>query len=63
MRKLWKTTVVIWSEKDLSMAGLEYLGRDATQGESYCSKMDVELVEDPESDNDWDGTEFFMEDD
>ena len=58
---LYKTTIVIWSEYNPAEAKIEidYLARDAMQGESYCSKQVSEFVTDPEADPDWDGTEFF----
>ena len=59
MRPLFKTTVVIWSEYDAGFASLEDLGRDAMEGESYCSIQRSEHIIDPELDPQWDGTEFF----
>lgn len=59
-KKLYKTTIVIWSEEDPSHLELEDLARDATSGDSYCSKQELARV-DPLSDPDWDGTEFFGE--
>ncbi len=59
---LYKTTIVIWSEYDpLEEWGgsLEDLGREATSGNAYCSKMETIRVDDPPGDPDWDGTEFF----
>ena len=58
-RKLYKTTIVIWSDCDPCECELSDLARDAEAGESYCSKMDRHLIDDPKSDPDWDGTEFF----
>ena len=60
MRRLFKTTVVIWSEYDPTFrVEIDELARDAMEGESYCSSSESVLVEDPESDAAWDGTEFF----
>lgn len=59
MKPLYKTTVVIWTEYDPHQSELEDLARDATSGESYCSKAVTEVVNDPATDSDWDGTEFF----
>ena len=60
MKKLYKTTVVLWSEYDPSnQVELEDLARDATSGEAYCSKQCTILIEDPQGDPDWDMTEFF----
>jgi hypothetical protein len=61
MKKLYKTTVVIWSEYDPKGTELEDLAHDATEGESYCSSQKTVLVRDPEKDPDWDGTEFFQD--
>jgi hypothetical protein len=65
MKALYKTTIVIWSEYNPWNADVELseLARDAEEGESYCSGMTTILVDNPESDGDWDGTEFFGEDD
>lgn len=54
---LHKHTIVIWSEHD--EVSLANLGQEAEDGMAYCSKFEVEKVEDPGSDPDWDGTEFF----
>jgi hypothetical protein len=66
-KKLWKTTIVIWSEwepktddtADEQPYELEDLAHAATSGDAYCSKQVAVLVKDPSSDPDWDGTEFF----
>jgi hypothetical protein len=58
-KPLYKTTVVIWSEFDGTTIELSELARDAEVGESYCAFSRSELVEDPESDPFWDGTDFF----
>ena len=66
-KKLWKTTIVIWTEwepkTDDTAEGepysLEDLAVAATNGDAYCSKAESEEVENPTSDPDWDGTEFF----
>lgn len=36
---LWKTTIVIWSEQDPQGAEAVDLARDATDGDSFCSKQ------------------------
>ena len=60
MRKLYKTTIVIWSEYDPeNKVELEDLARDAVSGESYCASMKSIAVDSPKNDPDWDGTEFF----
>lgn len=57
--KLYKTTIVIWSEYDpTNNIEIDDLARDAMSGESYCSKQKSEYV-DPRTDPDWDGTDFF----
>lgn len=62
MRKLNKTTIIIWSDPDLTHPEdfeLEDLAREADSGLAYCSSCTTETVLDPEKDSDWDGTEFF----
>jgi hypothetical protein len=56
---LHKTTVVIWSEFPGEEVELERLAREATLGDAYCSRYRSKLVERPEWDPAWDGTEFF----
>lgn len=57
--QLYKSTIVIWSDEDPTKLELSDLARDAENGGSYCSKQIAELVESPEDDPDWDGTDFF----
>lgn len=57
--KLWKSTVVIWSDSDPQQMELAHLAREAESGDSYCAKMATELIDKPKEDPDWDGTEFF----
>ena len=61
--KLYKTTIVIWSEHNpqSGMTELEDIAREATSGNAYCSKELTELVNDPSLDSDWDNNEFFGE--
>lgn len=67
--KLFKTTIVIWTEfkaddaasSDPDGDALVSLAHDACHGDAYCSKFDCVEVENPEADPDWDGTEFFGE--
>lgn len=59
MTPLYKTTIVIWSEFDPAKSELDVLAREAVSGDAYCAKMQMELVEHPDADDDWDGTEFF----
>jgi hypothetical protein len=51
--------VVIWSEENPHLYELDELAREATRGMAYCSSMSSEFIEEPDSDPDWDGTEFF----
>ena len=61
MNSLYKTTIVIWSDGDPSNTDIDNLARDAVQGDSYCSSRNTKMIDDPKSDKDWDGTEFFGE--
>lgn len=54
--RLWKTTIVIW--RNPREAEIEYLARDATSGDSFCSKQASVFVKDAEGDPDWVGTDF-----
>lgn len=58
--KLYKTTIVIWSQYDGGEVGLTDLAREADQGDAYCSLQESELVTDRA---DFPGTEFFGVDD
>lgn len=59
MKPLYKTTTIIWSEENPRDVELAEMSQDATDGDSYCSRSDTEMIENPEQDPDWDGTEFF----
>jgi hypothetical protein len=63
--KLFKTTIVIWREYDPSELDLELstLAQQAENGDAYCSSMTCALITEPEKDSNWDGTEFFDEED
>lgn len=63
-KKLYKTTIVIWSEYDGSEAELHDLAFQAEEGDAYCSvQRSVEMTrEQIEADPDWDGNEFFTVD-
>lgn len=61
MKPLWKHVIVIWAEEDLCGLTLEELGYESDRGSAYCSVMTSGLVDDPEEDPSWDGTEFFMD--
>lgn len=58
---LYKTNVTIWSEFEPGGVEIHDLGWEAMFGNAYCSKQKIELVHDPESDPDWEQTEFFLE--
>jgi len=60
-KKLWKTTIVIWSDEDPGKTELEDLAREAVSGGAYCSLRIAEEVDDPSKDPQWDGNEFFDE--
>ena len=57
--KLYKTTIVIWSEYDPSSIEMATLVHEAEFGAAYCSKSVSECVNNAEQDTEWDGTEFF----
>jgi len=59
MSGLYKTTIVIWSNFDPAETDIEDLSREAMRGDCYCSGQKVEFIDDPPEDPDWDGTEFF----
>jgi len=54
--KLYKTTIVIWTEYDPDGVDIDYLGRDAIYGDAYCSSVERECIEDSSLFPD---TEFF----
>lgn len=57
---LYKTTIVIWSEYNPTRkVELSELAHDAEYGDAYCSLFESVRVQNPESDPNWDGTEFF----
>lgn len=62
VRPLKKTTIVIWSEVDDPDRELSDLAREAEVGDAYCARLASMVVNDPQADPDWDGTEFFGED-
>lgn len=57
-KKLWKTTLIIWSDFDPHEIEIDHLAKEAVSGMAYCSKDKKEHVTVAE-DKDWDGTEFF----
>lgn len=68
-KKLYKTTVVIWSTFDpTDKYELDELGREAMEGQFYCSSQEAECITDmdefPETEFfDLDGGEEFGDDD
>jgi hypothetical protein len=56
--RLWKTTVIIWSDFDPQKYELETLAYEACRGEAYCSSVKSKYIQ-AEEDEDWDNTEFF----
>jgi len=63
MIPLYKTTIVIWSRYDPTKGvELEALPEAAARREgAHYSIVDIVEVQDPEKDPDWDGTDFFNE--
>lgn len=62
--KLWKTTLVIWSDSDPRGMEASHLVREGEVGDAYISRSLHVFVDPAEGDPDWDGTEFFgVEDD
>lgn len=59
VKPLYKATIVIWSDSDPRNLELSDLAREAESGECYCSSLHTKIVEAPEHDPDWDGTDFF----
>lgn len=59
MRPLYKTTIVIWSDSDVTSCEIASLAHEAETGDAYCSHRETVLVPEPEKDPAWDGTEFF----
>lgn len=60
-KPLHKATIVIWSETDPCDYGLAHLAQEAEIGWAYCSRFSSQHILYPESDPDWDGTDFFEE--
>ena len=58
-QKLFKTTIVIWSEYPTNEYSIEDLAKEATSGDAYCSIQFCEGVSDPEK---FPKTEFFGDD-
>lgn len=58
-KPLFKTTIVIWTEWDPRYYEIDYMACEAIGGGAYCSSQTIDLIQDPQSDPTWDGTEFF----
>lgn len=58
-RKLWKTTIVVWSEFDPQKVETDRLIREATDGQAIITKQHAELVSDPYSQEDGPPEYFF----
>ncbi len=56
--KLWRTTVVIWTDYDPAGMELDDLAREATSGDGFCSQQNTEEISDPTQ---FPETEFFGE--
>lgn len=59
-KTLYRTSIVIWTDYDPSQVELEYLAREATSGDAFCSQQQSEQVTDPQQLPD---TDFFGIDD
>lgn len=60
MKRLYKTTIVIWSETDPSgTMEIDEIASEAIDGQFYCSKQRTIRVDEPTTDPDWDQTSFF----
>lgn len=62
-RKLKKTTIIIWSEPDTPSLELVDLAQAATDGDSFCSVQEDQVVLDPSTDPDFTPTDFFLDED
>jgi hypothetical protein len=58
-RKLWKTTIVVWSEFNPNRVETVSLVREAVDGQAIITKQESELVSDPYSQEDGPPEEFF----
>jgi hypothetical protein len=54
--KLYKTTIIIWSDFDPVLCEIDYLAREAISGDTYCSEKNIEIVSDTEK---FPQTDFF----
>ena len=58
--KLYKTTIVIWTDYDPQHQEIDCLAREAFYGDAFCSSREIEVVSDKYKFPD---TEFFGADD
>jgi hypothetical protein len=61
LKALYKNTVIIWTESDLSKGDLQLMDL-AILGEHeyvWCSSMKSVLVAEPEKDREWNDTDFW----
>lgn len=54
--KLYKTTVVIWTDYDPAHCEIDDLAREAMRGDAFCSSQDTSIVTDRAQ---FPNTEFF----
>jgi len=61
MKKLYKTTIVIWSNTNPEECDIEDIARETLCGDHFLAEHKIELVGDPTEDVDWNaGSEDFF---
>jgi hypothetical protein len=55
-KKLWKTTIEIWTDEDPSNYSIVRLAEEATDGCAFCDRQNTEVITDQ---NLFPETEFF----
>jgi len=60
---LWKRVIIIWSEEDPSDMDIEDVSVAAMRGDAHLALDEIEFVDDPERDPDWDAPVADEEDD
>jgi hypothetical protein len=58
-RKLWRTTIVVWSAYDPQTLEIANLIHDAVDGQAIITKQDSELVSNPYMQEDGPPEDFF----
>ena len=58
-QRMWKTSIVIWTDYNPSHMELATLAREAESGDAFCAKMEIAEVQDVQKDPDWAETDFF----